>query len=264
MQFINTLCLAIALFLSGFAIADPQRFSSGEQQTRLVELYTSEGCSSCPAADLWLTQFKTRPDLWTVYVPVAFHVDYWNYLGWEDRFSRKAHTRRQARYKRQGGVNSVYTPGFVINGYEWRGFFSGNASLSAGENAVGEDAGGGEKVGVLSLQVDGPEFTAQFADPSGQHHNRPSELTIALLGMDLETPVKAGENRNRQLAHDFVLLDQQTYNSDSGSWEGTIEFYLDEPAPRYALVAWVSAPDAQAPVQALGGWFSPENRGASE
>ena len=142
MRLFHTFCLALAILFSGFSLAQPQVFSSGEQQTRLVELYTSEGCSSCPPADRWLTRFKTRPDLWTVYVPVAFHVDYWNYLGWADRFSRKAHTRRQARYKRQGGVNSVYTPGFVINGYEWRGFFSGNASLPAGKDAAGENAAG--------------------------------------------------------------------------------------------------------------------------
>ena len=94
----------------------------------LVELFTSEGCSSCPPADAWISQLKESPDLWKKIVPVAFHVDYWNNLGWRDRFAKPEFTARQRRYVAAWGGDSVYTPGFVVNGKEWRDWF-GNRVL---------------------------------------------------------------------------------------------------------------------------------------
>jgi len=73
-------------------------FESSETQTSLLELYTSEGCSSCPPAEKWLSRLKESPGLWKDFVPVAFHVDYWDYLGWRDRWSSKTFTDRQHAY----------------------------------------------------------------------------------------------------------------------------------------------------------------------
>src|SRR5712692_2905929 len=78
--------------------SEPITFESGATQTTLLELFTSEGCSSCPAAEKWLSQFKTNSDLWKRIVPVAFHVDYWDNLGWPDRFAKAEFTDRQRRY----------------------------------------------------------------------------------------------------------------------------------------------------------------------
>ena len=90
---------AIAALAGGGATvavaAAEQRFSSGPAQVALVELYTSEGCSSCPPAERWLGELRTAPGLWRDFVPVAWHVDYWNRLGWPDRFSTKEFTARQ-------------------------------------------------------------------------------------------------------------------------------------------------------------------------
>ena len=69
------------------SLAAETRFESGPQQISLVELYTSEGCSSCPPAEAWLSRLKEEPGLWKNFVPIAFHVDYWDRLGWRDRFS---------------------------------------------------------------------------------------------------------------------------------------------------------------------------------
>src|SRR5256886_7314986 len=85
-----------------------------------VELFTSEGCSSCPPADAWISQLKESPDLWKKIVPVVFHVDYWDNLGWRDRFAKPEFTERQRRYVAACRGDSVYTPGFVVNGREWR------------------------------------------------------------------------------------------------------------------------------------------------
>src|SRR5690242_2519357 len=113
------LCL---IFLSpSFCLnAQPITFQSSESQTSLLELYTSEGCSSCPPAETWLSRLKESPGLWKDFVPIAFHVDYWDYLGWRDSWSTKAFTDRQHAYARTWRNGSVYTPGFVLNGKEWR------------------------------------------------------------------------------------------------------------------------------------------------
>ena len=90
----------------------------------MIELYTSEGCSSCPPAEAWLSTWKSSPDLWKSVFPVAFHITYWDDLGWTDSFAQPAFTQRQRDYAARLGQDSVYTPEFVVNGREWRGWFS--------------------------------------------------------------------------------------------------------------------------------------------
>ncbi len=113
------LCLAATSLMA----AAPTTFESGETPAALVELFTSEGCSSCPPADAWVSTLKGNPGLWKRIVPVVFHVDYWNSLGWSDRFSSPENTARQRRYAAVWGTDSVYTPGMVLNGREWRNWF---------------------------------------------------------------------------------------------------------------------------------------------
>jgi hypothetical protein len=86
----------------------------------LLELYSSEGCSSCPPADQWLAALRSHAGLWKTFTPIEFHVDYWNRLGWIDRFSLNAFTARQQAYSIEWQTPSVYTPGFVLGGTEWK------------------------------------------------------------------------------------------------------------------------------------------------
>lgn len=76
------------LFTTTQLAAAGLELTSGKQQTTLVELYTSQGCSSCPPAERWLSSLQNDPRLWKELIPVAFHVDYWNYLGWNDQIGR--------------------------------------------------------------------------------------------------------------------------------------------------------------------------------
>src|ERR1017187_258248 len=99
------LFFATALALSA---AEPLRFASGPAHVALVELYTSEGCSSCPPAERWLAARRDDPGLWRDFVPIAFHVDYWNQLGWPDRFSTREFTQRQYALATAWGGDSVY------------------------------------------------------------------------------------------------------------------------------------------------------------
>jgi len=108
-QFI-TICILFCL--TSLSWAEDIEFNSGNKKVALVELYTSQGCSSCPPADEWLNTLKDKPGLWSKFVPVAFHVDYWDYLGWKDSFSKKEYSSRQRLHRKQGNVKVVYTPGF--------------------------------------------------------------------------------------------------------------------------------------------------------
>src|SRR5215469_12165426 len=232
---------------AGYVLAsEPKTFESGEMQTSLIELFTSEGCSSCPPAEKWMSAFKSNPDLWKKTVPVAFHVDYWDHLGWRDRFAKPEFTSRQQRYAAEWGGDSVYTPGFVVNGREWRDCFSGNA-LPASSKKVGR-----LRVTLSDDGKVGATFVAESTQP------RALALNVALLGNDLESNVKRGENSGRKLHHDFVVLQLAKSNmvASAGSWSGSLLLPKEEGDDKpSALAAWVAAGAIDLPIQATGGWL---------
>ncbi len=238
-------CRWVASALSVLLLASPAnaetRFTSPEQQVQLIELYTSEGCSSCPPADHWLSRMRDNPALWHQIIPVSFHVDYWDYIGWPDRFADKRFSQRQRKHQRQGNIRQVYTPGFVVDGKEWRGWYS-RRSLPVNKAEPGQ----------LQLTINGSQFKASF---SGQLQAR--HLTIALLGAGLSTPVKAGENRGVLLQHDFVVLALAEFERESeGLWQGQLPSIAGSYSPdKIAIAAWLSSAESLAPVQAVGGWL---------
>src|ERR671937_1167549 len=97
------------------ARATDRVFESGPQRTHVIELFTSQGCSSCPPAEAWFSKLKAEPRLWKDFVPLAFHVDYWDRLGWRDPFAAREWTARQYQYSASWKSESVYTPGFVLD-----------------------------------------------------------------------------------------------------------------------------------------------------
>ena len=221
-------------------------FESGDTQSSLIELFTSEGCSSCPPAEKWLSALKSNPDLWKKIVPVAFHVDYWDRLGWRDRFAKPEFTSRQQRYATAWGGDSVYTPGFVVIGKEWRGWFGGNGMPTTSA-----------RVGVLRVSLgDDRKLTATFVPETTKP--RALALNVALLGNDLESDVKRGENSGRKLRHDFVVLDliHTDMVNESNRWNGFVSLPLrtgnDKPS---ALGAWIT--ENETLIQATGGWLKP-------
>jgi hypothetical protein len=228
------------------ASAAETRFESGPQQTALVELYTSEGCSSCPPAEAWLSRLKGDPDLWKKFVPLAFHVDYWDRLGWHDRFSSSQWTERQRGYASLWQSESVYTPAVVLNGNEVRNWSVANVS-SPNE----------KQVGVLSATTtDGKIFTIEFRLTDGKSTDW--EAHAALLGSGISSRIGAGENSGRNLQHDFVVLDLR--DAQMKSEGGIMGARLTMNAPgetgaRKAVAIWVTSRTRLAPVQATGGWL---------
>ena len=225
-------------------------FQSGPERTALLELYTSEGCSSCPPAEAWLSRQQHSPRLWKDYAPVAFHVDYWDYLGWKDVWADGAYSARQREYAQAWHGENIYTPELVLNGREWRNWFT---------EATGPKAGG-ETVGVLTVGSAGTNrWRAVFA-PSGPAAGK-YVIHAALLAGGIVSEVTAGENAGRRLEHDFLAatLVEAGMTVSNGLAQG--KFILEPPARRAgrtrAITAWVTRPGELTPLQAVGGWLVP-------
>jgi len=216
-------------------------FNSGTSKVPLLELYTSEGCSSCPPADSWLSTFQQHPELWHKVVPIAFHVDYWNYLGWKDPFSNKNNSQRQYIYKRSGNIRAVYTPGVVFDGKESHNWPL-NKSIPKTSKMPGE----------LQVQLDGNTLTASFMTKSTAQ--QPLILNVTLLGFDLETKIPAGENRGKILKHNFVVLGHQQSLSQTNQWQVSLPTPIVS-SEKTAVAAWISRPNNPTPIQATGGWL---------
>jgi hypothetical protein len=247
---LGALLLSAAPRMSAQAI----EFRSGATQTSLLELYTSEGCSSCPPAEAWLSRLKENPKLWKDFVPVAFHVDYWDYLGWKDPFASKAYTQRQHDYAALWRSRSVYTPGFVLDGKEGHDLFNRD------ELPHGSD----KRAGALTARSeDAKQWTFQFQPAAGSASSS-YDFHAAWLGFDLTSDVKAGENRGRKLQHDFVVLAlaKAAAHRDGNVFQAVLSANskLSTAPKRRGFAAWVTTSNGLQPLQAVGGWLSLTNR----
>ena len=240
-------CCTVLAILDTTAGAEETVIRSSDTQTALIELYTSEGCSSCPPADEWMAKLGEDERLWKDFVPVAFHVDYWDELGWKDPFASPAFSERQRAYASSWSRPTIYTPGFVLNGEEWRSWFSG-----------GPRGAPGPKTGVLEVRrTDAGDFEIRFvpSDPEAG----PYEVYGALLGCGLDSEVKAGENRGRRLRHDFTALTLRRLDLRQDA-EGTVATMKLEDrskihSPRLAAAFWVTKAGQLTPIQAAGGFL---------
>ena len=169
--------------------------ASTRQVAPVVELYTSEGCNSCPPADRWLSKLKADPAV----VALAFHVDYWDRLGWKDRFASPAYTQRQAEQQTVNGARFSYTPQVVVDGADrkdWPGIAPPLTPRSAAAPVE------------VALVRDGARVTATVAASTAA----PKRLAAywAVTEQDHVTAVKAGENEGVTLKHDNVVRDYRT------------------------------------------------------
>jgi len=246
---------ALLLSVAQRVNASPVQFQSGVTQTSLLELYTSEGCSSCPPAEAWMSRLKEHRKLWKDFVPVAFHVDYWDYLGWKDPFASKAYAQRQHDYANRWRSRSVYTPGFVLDGEEWTDWPRHNEIPSPSSKPAGV---------LTARSTDGRDWTLRFQPPVGSPSVSSYDFHAALLGFELISDVKAGENRGHKLMHEFVVLAvanaAATASGDAVLATITLTPKL-KPAPkRLAFATWVTPSRGLQPVQAVGGWLSSTNQ----
>lgn len=226
------------------AVANAQSFTSTNKRISLVELYTSEGCSSCPPADRWINSLRNNDKLWSEFIPLAFHVDYWDYIGWQDPFANKAFSQRQYLYASQKNIRSVYTPGIILNGKEWRAW---SRSRSPKPDT--------EPTGKLSINIEHGKISANYAPINKDI--QAITLNIALIGFDQSSEITAGENNGKQFNHDFVVLSHQVISMTAIDAGFTVNTHLtDENIHQtndIALVSWVNESSNLTPLQAVGG-----------
>ncbi|MBK6864477.1 MAG: DUF1223 domain-containing protein [Ideonella sp.] len=180
--------LAIALALStGAAAASACKAMGGVTVPTVVELYTSEGCNSCPPADRWLASLKGQAGI----VRLAFHVDYWDRLGWKDRFADPAYTQRQHAVSQRAGARFVYTPQVIVDGKDYRAW-----------PALPRDAPRPATVQV-TLAQDEAGYVARIVRGPG------APMRLAAFWAVTEdghvSQVGAGENSGATLRHDAVV-----------------------------------------------------------
>lgn len=199
------------------ALAGTCEATSAKTHTPLVELYTSEGCSSCPPADRWLSTLKGRDNV----VALAFHVDYWDYIGWKDRFAEPRNSQRQRDWARQTGAGTIYTPQVLVDGRDARAWRGGDPLASAQTN---EPA-----TARIHLRADsgatGTRLNAQVSAPP----DRAARLIVARFEHGHQSHVEAGENNGRTLQHDYVVRDWEVHDLPaSGKLDTQLQFLPGE------------------------------------
>ncbi len=234
------LCIAVStLLLCGSSSPSAEPFA-------VVELFTSEGCSSCPPAERLLGEIaeRAKKDGSRIF-PMAFHVDYWNRLGWHDPFSDPAHSRRQRRYARAlGSPRRIYTPQMIVNGVE--GFVGSNreqAYKSIDRMLSGRD----EEIGlVLEARA---EETGKRIGVSYQVEGKPERaiLNVALLEDGITREITRGENAGRRLNHGRVVRAFKSVSLDLPG-KGRLEVSLPESMDlnRVDIVGFVQDPESMA------------------
>lgn len=205
-KFVWSVVLAGAVLLVEPAVAaDRCSASSAPQRVPLVELYTSEGCSSCPPADRWLSTLMRDAKAGRV-LPLAFHVDYWDHIGWKDPFAQAAFTRRQREFADHGGARTIYTPQVVLDQRDFPGWRNASA-FETSLSSAGRRPPGAE----LSMDLRMGSASGWSVDLRGKLLGSASRgdavFFLAVYESNLETRVKAGENAGATLRHDYVVRD---------------------------------------------------------
>lgn len=206
------LVAALGLALVPHAQALQCSAESGPHTAALVELYTSEGCNSCPPADRWLQSLGPRGYAPERVVPLSLHVNYWDYIGWKDPFAQQRFSDRQRRLAQVMRARVVYTPQVLLQGRDFRRWYAGgfdeavkaiNARPPGAKIALRLEAAGSDALRTR-VQADLLDAT-QAADAA---------LYLARFESKLVSRVQAGENEGRNLEHDYVVFE----------WVGPIPF----------------------------------------
>jgi hypothetical protein len=207
------------MFLTSHASAQPcTAESSPTVKARVIELYTSQGCSSCPPADRWLRGIAAQPASHAV-VPLSLHVKYWDYIGWKDPYAREEFTARQRWLAQLNRNNTVYTPGVFLDGREWAQWSSSasqqaklqdTAAAPQASIQIQVNRGAGGVAASVSAQalpsVLQPKSSATSAPIGAQKAAAPRlALFVALTQSGIGNAVNAGENRGEHLLHDHVV-----------------------------------------------------------
>lgn len=221
---------------------------SPENRVALVELYTSEGCSSCPPADKWLSALSESGLSKDKVLPLALHVDYWDYIGWKDRFADPGYTERQRQHATRNSLRSIYTPQVVTNGQDTRNWYRASDFLRRVE-AINQQRSpvtvnlSATSNSAATVQVNVSIDTLdRAAMPSGQ-----AVVHLVMYENALLSDVNRGENAGRNLAHDRVVRHwaKPQRLGPTSSFERVIPLPADTRLKHAGLAAFVQAADGE-------------------
>jgi hypothetical protein len=190
-----SLLVVLLLLIGAVVVFDRQAAPRVGEQPVLVELFTSQGCSSCPPADELLRKIARDPSLRGRAIPLAYHVDYWDHLGWRDPFSSRAWSERQGEYSRSLKLDGAYTPQVVINGTRQ---MVGSSSGQIYRAIVEESERAAE--GSVSVRKEGDELVVRASSPRGG-----VEVMLVIFEDGASTKVASGENGGRTIANDSIV-----------------------------------------------------------
>lgn len=236
MKTAGIILIAVAVMAAAFTrpFSKKEKKETGEPGTNngfvVAELFTSEGCSSCPPADKLIEKIQNDNPGKSVYV-LAFHVDYWDHQGWKDRFSDASFTARQRQYADWLKLETVYTPQMVVNGRkEFIGSYEGPITKTITKE-LGQPA-----ANALTLQthVEGSKLHVDFTATPEKN----AELVLALVQKTATSSVRAGENEGRQLTHVQIVRQLYTQNVNNTK-KISIDLPADFNAKGFELIGFV-------------------------
>ena len=242
---------AAALSFASVAARAACDAKSPDHLVALIELYTSEGCDSCPPADNWLSRLAGGDGARRA-APIAFHVDYWDWLGWTDRFASARYTKRQYEQMRRQRATFVFTPQIMLQGRDfgqWRAMGEPAAAIAA-VNARRPRA-------FIELSVE-PQGANAIVDVhvkvSDVHDRSHAAVAVALVQSKLFSDVKTGENAGKRLAHDHVVRQWHTGPAAldaAGETRQQIVFAIPRDAGPLSIVAFAEDAASGEVLQAL-------------
>ncbi|MFW2586722.1 DUF1223 domain-containing protein [Sagittula sp. SSi028] len=192
----------------GVALAGAAPAAADDTNPVVVELFTSQGCSSCPPADKFLAELGERHDV----IALAYHVDYWDYIGWKDRFASPEFTRRQKGYARARGWKMVYTPQMVVNGYE-------DVVGSRTEEVEALIDRHQDQTGPAKLMVErrGDKVVIRA---QGDADGQPCDIHVIRYNPAEEVYIKRGENAGRTMNYTHIVREWDV----AARWNGRGDF----------------------------------------
>lgn len=217
------------------------RLNSKANKKYLLELYTSESCSSCPAAEKWLNSFRESDLLWKKVIPLEFHVDYWNHLNWRDPFSKGIFTQRQYAYNKVL-KSGVYTPQVISNGENEPYWRFKKPKFHEGYSSYILNVDFDEVSGVAKIEINKGEDLICYG---------------ALMKNTEIRSITSGENSGRKLVHEFVVINLRSSKMESARSLNTCQLQFDKKKleKSKSIAFWVSDPKTLKVLQAVGSDF---------
>lgn len=223
-----TLAFAMLVGLLGTTV-------SAQENKVVVELFTSQGCSSCPPADALLTELAGRDDV----IALALHVDYWDYIGWKDVFGNPAHTARQQAYARAAGGTTIYTPQMVVGG---RDHVIGAKPMEVMDHLRNQQ--GENTKTTVQLRRSGSNIQATAPKISGR--SSPMVVQLVRYKPSETVAISRGENAGRSIQYSNIVTSWQTIQR----WDGRSDLSISASAAGSDAVVVIVQEDRNGPIVA--------------